>query len=53
VPHCYGWLALDARGDWYMRDDRVRAAGPFPKVKGSRIVHDKLLEFIGRNYAGG
>ena len=16
VPHCYGWLALDARGDW-------------------------------------
>ena len=23
VPHCYGWLALDARGDWYMRDDRI------------------------------
>ena len=20
VPHCYGWLALDARGDWYMRE---------------------------------
>ena len=52
VPHCYGWLALDARGDWYMRDDRVRAAGPFPQVKGSRILHDKLREFIGRNYAG-
>lgn len=51
VPHCYGWLALDARGDWYMRDDRIRAAGPFPEVKGSRIVHDKLREFIGRNYA--
>jgi hypothetical protein len=51
VPHCYGWLALDARGDWYMRDDRVRAAGPFPQVKGSRILHDKLREFIGRNYA--
>lgn len=51
VPHCWGWLALDARGDWYMRDDRVRAAGPFPHVKGSRIVHDKLLAFIGRNYA--
>lgn len=51
VPHCWGWLALDARGDWYMRDDRVRAAGPFPQVKGSRIVHDKLLAFIGRNYA--
>ena len=50
VPHCYGWLALDARGDWYMRDDRVQAAGPFPKVKGSRILHEKLREFIERNY---
>ena len=50
VPHCYGWLALDARGDWYMRDDRVQAAGPFPQVKGSRILHEKLREFIERNY---
>jgi hypothetical protein len=50
VPHCYGWLALDARGDWYMRDERIQAAGPFPRVKGSRIQHEKLLEFIGRNY---
>ena len=50
VPHCYRWLALDARGDWYMRDDRVQAAGPFPKVKGSRIDHDKLKAFIARNY---
>ena len=51
VPHCYGWLALDARGDWYMRDDRTQAAGPFPQVKGSRILHDKLRDFIERNYA--
>jgi len=50
VPHCHDWLALDARGDWYMRDDRIQAAGPFPEVKGSRIVHDKLKEFIHRNY---
>lgn len=50
VPHCYGWLALDARGDWYMRDERIQAAGPFPQVKGSRIVHEKLREFIERNY---
>jgi hypothetical protein len=50
VPHCYGWLALDARGDWYMRDDRIQAAGPFPRIKGSRIQHDKLLAFIHRNY---
>src|SRR5436305_14695882 len=51
VPHCYGWLALDGRGDWYMRDDRIQLAGPFPQVKGSRIDHEKLREFIARNYA--
>ncbi len=51
VPHCYGWLALDARGDWYMRDERIQHAGPFPAVKGSRIDHDKLRAFIERNYA--
>lgn len=51
VPACYDWLALDARGDWYMRDERIQAAGPFPAVKGSRITHDKLKEFIHRNYA--
>jgi hypothetical protein len=50
VPACHGWLALDARGDWYMRDEQVQAAGPFPAVKGSRIQHDKLREFIARNY---
>ncbi len=51
VPHCHGWLALDARGNWFMRDDRAQAAGPFPLVKGSRIEHDKLRAFIERNYA--
>ncbi len=51
VPHCYGWLALDARGDWYMRDERIQAAGPFPQLKGSRITHEKLRQFIERNYA--
>jgi hypothetical protein len=51
VPHCHGWLALDARGAWYLRDDRVQAAGPFPRVKGSRVDHEKLLGFIERNYA--
>ena len=33
VPHCFGWLGLDARGDWYMRDDAAQAAGPFPSSK--------------------
>lgn len=50
VPACYSWLALDARGDWYMRDERIQAAGAFPHPKGSRINHDKLREFIHRNY---
>jgi hypothetical protein len=50
VPACTGWLGLDARGDWYMRDDRVQAAGPFPRVKGSRLLHEKLIDFIRRNY---
>ncbi len=55
VPNCYGWLGLDARGAWYMRDDRVQAAGPFaggtPQSKGSHLKHEKLIEFIHRNYA--
>ena len=29
VPHCYGWLGLDARGNWYMRDDGAQAYGAF------------------------
>lgn len=33
-----------------MRDDRVQAAGHFPEVKGSLLRHDKLVEFIHRNY---
>jgi hypothetical protein len=50
VPACYDWLALDARGQWWMRDERTQAAGPFPQAKGSRIEHEKLLNFIHRNY---
>ncbi|NUZ04287.1 DUF2946 family protein [Piscinibacter koreensis] len=51
VPHCYGWLGLDARGDWYLRDEAAQAAGAFPAVKGSRIEHPGLRAFIERNYA--
>jgi hypothetical protein len=50
VPDCYGWLGLDARGSWYMRDDRAQAQGPFPQAKGSLLRHDKLIDFIQRNY---
>lgn len=51
VPDCFGWLGLDARGNWYMRDDRAQALGPFPASKGSVLQHDKLIDFIHRNYA--
>ena len=51
VPDCYGWLGLDARGDWYMRDEQTQAAGPFARSKGSRLQHEKLIGFIARNYA--
>lgn len=51
VPACYGWLALDARGQWRLRDDRVQAAGPFPQSKGSVLHHEGLRAFIARNYA--
>jgi hypothetical protein len=50
VPHCYGWLGLDERGNWYMRDDRVQAAGAFAQAKGSLLKHEKLIDFIQRNY---
>ena len=55
VPDCYGWLGLDARGHWYMRNDAAQAAGSFqsglPNAKGSRVEHEKLKAFIERNYA--
>ncbi|MDR2154132.1 MAG: DUF2946 family protein [Burkholderiaceae bacterium] len=54
VPHCYGWLGLDGRGQWYMRDDRTQALGAFasgvPQARGSLLRHDKLIGFIQRNY---
>ena len=61
VPDCYGWLGLDARGNWYLRDDQAQAAGGFCAAnmaserrlaaKGSLLRHDKLIDFIQRNYA--
>jgi len=36
VPAAYGWLALDRRGRW--------------SIKGERIGNAALVEFIGRNY---
>ena len=55
VPDCFGWLGLDARGQWLMRDDGVQALGTFQEgpaaAKGSVLKHEKLIAFIERNYA--
>jgi hypothetical protein len=46
VPHCYGWLGLDARGQWRMRDEQTQALG----LAGEIIHHPTLRAFINRNY---
>jgi hypothetical protein len=46
VPHCYGWLALDARGNWRMRDERAQHLN----LAGDKVVQPTLLGFINRNY---
>lgn len=56
VPHCHGWLGLDERGRWWMRDAAAQAAGPFagpgatPASRGTELRHEGLIAFIGRNY---
>lgn len=47
VPHCYGWLALDARGNWRMRDEAAQRAG----APGDKLTNAALVGFINRNYA--
>ena len=42
VPAVYGWLSLDRRGSWLIKN----AAGRF-----DRIANPAVNEFIGRNYA--
>jgi hypothetical protein len=46
VPHCYGWLMLDARGNWRMRDEHAQRQA----LPGERITNAALLNFINRNY---
>ncbi|HET7773062.1 MAG TPA: DUF2946 family protein [Burkholderiaceae bacterium] len=43
VPHCHGWLRLDALGRWRM----ARFEGDFP---GDVVRHPGLADFIARNY---
>jgi hypothetical protein len=46
VPHCYGWLGLDARGAWRMRDERAQQQN----APGDKVTQAALLGFINRNY---
>jgi hypothetical protein len=46
VPHCYGWLALDARGNWRMRDEAAQRAD----APGDKLANAALVGFIKRNY---
>jgi hypothetical protein len=46
VPHCYGWLALDARGAWRMRDEAAQRAD----APGDKLTNAALVGFINRNY---
>ncbi|WP_256078020.1 DUF2946 family protein [Massilia sp. YIM B04103] len=46
VPHCYGWLALDARGHWRMRDERTQHLN----LAGDKLSNPALVGFIVRNY---
>lgn len=46
VPHCYGWLRLDARGAWRMRDEQTQRQ----HLPGDKIMHAALVGFINRNY---
>jgi hypothetical protein len=42
VPPAYGWLQLDRRGQWFMSK---------PGEAASIVRNERLLEFIGRNFA--
>ncbi|EEF21886.1 conserved hypothetical protein, partial [Ricinus communis] len=46
VPYCYGWLALDARGTWRMRDEAAQRAD----APGDKLTNAALVGFITRNY---
>ena len=46
VPHCYAWLALDARGNWRMRNEHAQAHD----LPGDKITQPALRGFINRNY---
>ncbi|MBU6510905.1 MAG: DUF2946 family protein [Betaproteobacteria bacterium] len=55
VPACAGWLGLDARGQWWIRDAQAlpwprREGGALDKQGASRLLHEGLCAFVARNY---
>ena len=56
VPRCTGWLALDQRGQWWMRNHAGAttwprdAQGRLDKTDAGPVLHAGLAAFIGRNY---
>ncbi|QYY32144.1 DUF2946 family protein [Cupriavidus pinatubonensis] len=46
VPNCYGWLALDRRGQWRLRNEFAQEHD----LSGDPIRHETLIAFIARNY---
>ena len=42
VPHAYGWLGLDARGNWYLRDAEVQALGAVREHIKSQVAQASL-----------
>ncbi len=46
VPYCYGWLALDRRGQWRIRNEYAQQHG----LSGDPLRHPALVGFIERNY---
>tara|TARA_R110001599_G_scaffold64023_3_gene179021 strand:+ start:647292 stop:647933 length:642 start_codon:yes stop_codon:yes gene_type:complete len=54
VPHCFGWLGLDARGAWRMQapqnSEKPACGIQTKKLPSEKIRHPVLLDFINRNY---
>lgn len=46
VPHVYGWLVFDRRGQWRVRDEYAQQHG----LSGDPVRHEALAAFIERNY---
>jgi len=46
VPAAFGWLSLDARGQWHLHEDGAATSGGV----GAPITSPQIIAFIHRNY---